>query len=352
MKHLSYLVVVTALLFASCTKPFQKAEGGLQYKIVSDGKGTTLKNGNFFEIQFDQVYSGAGKDTVLFDSRTVSNQIVTMDSAAIPPVYFKIFSQSRKGDSIIVKQLTDSLMKGGNTPPFMKKGAYIVAHYKIVNVFLTKESADSSYKIQMELAKVKDAAKAVDQLKKDDKTIAEYIAKNNIKAVKAPQGTYVEILNAGTGDAVDTSKVLKVFYTGKTLAEGKTFDSNKDSAFGHMDVFPVFLGALPGSQGSVIKGWTDGLSLLKKGSKAKLYIPSSLAYGSQGAGGEIKPNTNLLFEVEVVDVVTVAQAKAEADVQRKKMEAAQKKAMDAMPKTPQGSQAPQGSQTPQSAPKH
>ncbi len=332
MKHFFYLLAVTALLFASCTKPFKKTEGGLQYKIISDGKGNTLQNGNFFEIQFDQVYSGAGKDTVLFDSRTSSTQIVTMDSAAIPPVYFKIFAQSRKGDSIVVKQITDSIMKGGNTPPFMKKGAYIIAHYKIVNVFLTKESADSAYKISMEMAKVKDSVNAIAQLKKDDLKIADYLAKNNIKAVKASQGTYVEIIAPGEGDAVDASKVLKVFYTGKTLDEGKVFDSNKDSAFGHLEVLPVNMGAQPGTPGSVIKGWTDGLSLLKKGGKAKLYIPSSLAYGAQGAGGEIKPNTNLLFEVEVVDVVSVDQATAEAEVQRKKMEAEQKKAMDAMQK--------------------
>ncbi|MEO6732739.1 MAG: FKBP-type peptidyl-prolyl cis-trans isomerase [Ferruginibacter sp.] len=334
MKHFFYLLAVTSLLFASCTKPFKKTEGGLEYKIISDGKGKTLQNGNFFEIQFDQVYSGAGKDTILFDSRTVSNQIVTMDSAAIPPVYFKIFNQSRKGDSIVVKQLTDSIMKGGNTPPFMKKGAYIIAHYKIVSIFLTKEAADSAYQTQMVLAKSKDSVKAIEQLKKDDKIIAEYLAKNNIQAVKAPQGTYVEILAPGEGEAVDTSKVLKVFYTGKTLDGGKVFDSNRDTAFGHTEVFPVYMGAIPGTQGSVIKGWTDGLSLLKKGGKAKLYIPSPLAYGSQGAGGEIKPNANLLFEVEVVDVVNVAQAQADAEVLRKKMEAEQKKAMESAQKAP------------------
>ena len=333
MKHFFYLFAVASLLFASCTKPFKKAEGGLQYKIISDGKGKTLQNGNFFEIQFDQVYSGAGKDTTLFDSKTASNQIVTMDSTAIPPVYFKIFSQSRKGDSIVVKQLTDSIMKGGNTPPFMKKGAYIIAHYKIVNIFETREAADSAYKLQMELARTKDSVKAIQQLKIDDKIIADYLAKNNIKAIKAPAGTYVEIIEPGQGDAADTSKVLKVFYTGRSLAGGKPFDSNVDSTFGHTEALPVYMGALPGTPGSVIKGWTDGLSLLKKGGKAKLYIPSSLAYGSRGGGnGEIKPDANLLFEVEVVDVVGAEQAKAEAYVQRKKMEAEQQKQMEAMQK--------------------
>ena len=323
MKHFFYLLAVTSLLFASCTKPFKKAEGGLQYKIISDEKGKLLKNGNFFEIQFDQVYSGAGKDTVLFDSRTVSNQIVTMDSTAIPPVYFKIFSEARKGDSIIVKQSTDSIMKGGNTPPFMKKGAFIIAHYKIVNVFETKEAADLAYQKQMVLAKTRDSLKAIEQIKVDDKLITEYLAKNKIQATKAPQGTYVEIITPGEGDAADTSKVLKVFYTGRTIGSDKAFDSNTDSAFGHKQVFSVNMGALPGTPGSVIKGWTDGLSLLKKGAKARLYIPSALAYGSQGAGGQIKPNENLLFDVEVVDIISIAQSNAEEAVTRKQMEAMQ-----------------------------
>src|SRR6186713_585835 len=188
MKHSIYLLAITSLLLASCNKPFKKAEGGLQYKIISDGKGKTLKNGDFIEIQINQSYKGPGKDTVLFDSRTVSNQIIAMDSVGIPPVYYKIFKQSRKGDSIIVKQLTDSLMKGGNTPPFMKKGAYIIANYKIVNIFETKESADSAYKIQVAIAKAKDSVKAIQQIKIDDKIITDYLAKDKINAVKAPQG--------------------------------------------------------------------------------------------------------------------------------------------------------------------
>jgi FKBP-type peptidyl-prolyl cis-trans isomerase len=324
MKHFFYLLAVTSLLFASCSKPFKKAEGGLQYKIISDEKGKLLKAGNFFEIQFDQVYSGQGKDSILFDSRTVSNQIVTMDSAAIPPVYFKIFSESRKGDSIIVKQSTDSIMKSGNTPPFIKKGAFIIAHYKIVNVFETKELADIAYQKQMVMAKTKDSLKAIDQLKIDDKLITEYLDKNKIKTVKAPQGTFVEIITPGAGDAIDTSKVVKVNYTGKTLGGDKAFDSNTDSAFGHKEIFPVNMGAIPGSPGSVIKGWTDGLSLLKKGSKARLYIPSSMAYGSRGAGGQIPPNANLSFDVEVVDVISAAQSNQEESKKKMQMESMQR----------------------------
>jgi hypothetical protein len=80
---------------------------------------------------------------------------------------------------------------------------------------------------------------------------------------------------------------------------------------------------------------TDGLSLLKKGAKAVLYIPSSLAYGAQGAGGDIKANANLIFEVEIVEAIPAAQAKAEEEAKRKVMEAMQKKAMDSAQKAQQ-----------------
>ena len=341
MKHSFYFAAIAALLLASCTQPFKKSEGGMEYKIISDGKGSVIKAGNFFEIAFDQTYKGTNKDTVLFSSKEFSNQIVGLDSAALPPVYYKIFNQIRLGDSIVVKQVTDSLMKqGGQLPPFIKKGGHIIAHYKIVNIFNTRESADSAYKAQMVNAKAKDSVKGIEQLKKDDKTIADYLAKNNIKATKAPLGTYVQILTEGTGDAIDTSKVLKVMYTGKTLEDGKVFDSNKDPKFNHTEALPVNMGAPAGTQGSVISGWTDGLTLMKKGSKANLYIPSTLAYGKQGAGADIKPNANLVFEVEVVDVITAAQARAEAEVESAKMEAMQKKMMDSAQKAQKAEKAP------------
>ena len=329
---------------ASCNKPFKKAEGGLQYKIITDGKGQTLKSGDYFEVQIDQHYKGTGKDTVLFDSKTMANQIIPMDSASIPPVYFKIFKQAKKGDSIIVKQLTDSIMKGGNTPPFMKKGAYLIFNYKIINIFTSKESADSAYKIQMEIARGKDSLRSIEQLKKDDKTLADYLAKNNIKTVKAPGGTFVEIISQGAGPLIDTSVSVQVFYRGTTLA-GKEFDSNMDTTSGQPKT-PLLVAMVPDpSRGlTVIKGWTDGLTLLSKGAKARFYIPSSLAYGPQAQGPEIGANENLIFDIEVVNLLNREQAVIENEKARKQM-MAQREAMM------QAQQQAQGQQQPPSNPK-
>jgi FKBP-type peptidyl-prolyl cis-trans isomerase FkpA len=332
MKKVFYLPLFIAIALSSCNNSFKKEKDGILYKIISDGKGKKLEVGKFFEIQFQQTYKDSKIDTILADSKKIGSQFAQMDSNAIPPVYFRIFKQTRAGDSIIIKQPTDSIIKmsGGNIPPFIKKGQFIIAHYKIVNIFDTKEQVEAAVKANAEKMRIKDSVNSIAQLSKDDKAIADYIAKNKITAVKAPKGTYVEIVTPGTGANLDTSKVAKVLYTGKTLSGGKVFDSNTDPKFGHPQAFPVSMNVAPGAPGSVIAGWTDGLSLLNKGAKARFYIPSSLAYGAHGAGGEIKPDENLVFDIEVVDVITKEQAKAEEAVERAKAQAQQKHMMDSV----------------------
>lgn len=321
MKHSFLFAAVAVFLLASCTPPFKKTEQGMEYKIITDGKGSVIKEGYFFEFSFSQRYKGDNKDTVYQDSKEFSNQIIPLDSAGMPPVYYKIFKQLRKGDSIIIKQMSDSFLvqANGQAPAYVKKGASIFTNIKVINIYQSRSAADSAYKVQMAVAQTKDSLKAATQLVKDDKILTAYLSKNNIQAVKAPMGTYVQILNPGTGDVLDTSKVVKVRYTGKSLSDGIVFDSNSDST---KPTYPVYLGAPAGS--SVIKGWTDGILMLKKGSKANLYIPSALAYGARGSGDKIKPDANLIFEVEIVDAMSLTQARAEADVERKKMEALQK----------------------------
>jgi FKBP-type peptidyl-prolyl cis-trans isomerase len=88
-------------------------------------------------------------------------------------------------------------------------------------------------------------------------------------------------------------------YTG-TLLNGKKFDSNEDPAFQHVEPFEFTLG-----QGQVIRGWDEGIALLNVGAKAKLLIPSPMAYGDRGMPGNpanpdgIPANSPLVFDVQV-----------------------------------------------------
>lgn len=306
MKQFIYLFAVATVLMASCTSSFKKSEKGMEYKIISNGTGKTLQNGNFFEIQVEQTYKDKGFDTVIYDSRTLANQIISMDSVQMPAAYYKIFSQLKKGDSVVVKQLVDSVMKeGGNTPPYMKRGGSLLVYYKIANIFTTKEAADSAYKLLMAQAKLKDSLSALVQIKKDDKIISDYLTSKNIKTQKTPKGVYVEIIQEGTGEKVTDSVGVKMRYTGKNFA-GKSFDSNIDSQFHHTDLLPVEMW-----EPRVIPGWVDGLRMLSKGTKARFYIPSSLGYGERGQMPAIAKNENLIFEVEVVELTDKKQAMAE-----------------------------------------
>jgi FKBP-type peptidyl-prolyl cis-trans isomerase FkpA len=331
MKHsLAFLGAV--FLFAACSQPYKKGENGMEYKIISDGKGQKVLPGQFFEMISINKYSGPNRDSVLFSTDESGNQIVPLDSMQIPRMYYDIFSQTRGGDSIILRQSVDSMMKmpGVNLPPFMKKGGFIYSHFKILKVFTTRQQYDSALNSQNIILRNRDSIRAIGQLKLDDKIIQEYLSKKNIKAVKAPMGTYVEILNPGEGDPLDTSKVLSINYTGSLLDGGKVFDSNIDSAFGHVEPIKVYLGAPAGSQ--VIRGWSDGLMQLRKNAEAVFYIPSSLAYGSKAMGPDIKPNSNLVFKVKVVDVVPAADARKAAEIERREMEARQKRMLDSMQK--------------------
>jgi len=102
---------------------------------------------------------------------------------------------------------------------------------------------------------------------------------------------YIEV-EAGTGVQAEAGKTVSVHYTGK-FQDGKVFDSSVSR--GEPIAFP--LGA-----GRVIKGWDEGIALMKAGGKAQLVIPPELAYGERGAGGVIPLNATLVFDVELVSV--------------------------------------------------
>ena len=334
MKKNAYLLLMAAVLFAACNSPYKKGEEGMEYKIISEGKGETLKPGQFIEFNFTSVYNNGKKDSILTNTRDMGGaQIITLDSTNLPPAYFKLFKQLKKGDSLSTKMLTDTVFKKQpeSMPPFMKKGNYLYTNIRIMNVYKTQEEADKARQANMAAQEVAGKQKAAAQLVKDDKILTEFLAKNNIKATKTEKGAYVEILQPGTGAMLDTSSITKIKYTGKTIA-GKMFDSNVDPSKGHLDPLTVNLTNDMSLGGGVIPGMSEGLKLMNKGTKAKIYIPSSLAYGAAGAGGDIGPNENLIFEVEVLEVLTKAQAAADVAAQQKKFQEMQKKYTDSLTK--------------------
>ena len=120
-----------------------------------------------------------------------------------------------------------------------------------------------------------------------------FLVENKKRAgvITLPSGLQYEVITEGIGAKPKATDRVKCHYEGQ-LINGQVFDSSVKR--GEPAVFGV---------NQVIPGWVEALQLMPVGSKWKLYIPSDLAYGEKGAGEAIAPNSTLIFEVELLDIV-------------------------------------------------
>lgn len=336
MRNFSLMMTgLTVLLLSACQQNFKKGDKGIEYKIISSGKGAIVKPKEFMQMNICQYINNGKTDSLLNDTRETSGPIFEpLDSMAVPPEYYKILSQLRSGDSLVLRMLVDSIYKQNmsSMPPFIKKGYHFITTVKVLNIFSNQMQVDSAQKAEMANKQRKDSIENIAILAKDDKQLQEYFKKNNITNLqKSPAGVYVQMLQPGTGNMIDTSVVVKTNYTGRTL-DGKMFDSNTDSSKGHVEPFNVNMTNDMSLGNSVIKGWTEGLKMLNKGAKAKFFIPSTLAYGKQKVGDDIPASSILTFDIEVVDVLNREQAKKEMDAKMQARKLKQQAFMDSLKK--------------------
>jgi FKBP-type peptidyl-prolyl cis-trans isomerase FklB len=138
----------------------------------------------------------------------------------------------------------------------------------------------------------------VEKVKEEKASVAKkegiaFLAENKTKpgVVTTASGLQYIVLNEGTGPKPAATDKVKCNYEGKLL-DGTVFDSSVKQ--GHPIEFNV---------NGVIPGWTEALQLMNTGSKYRLFIPSSLAYGDQPMGQDIKPGSTLIFDVELLEIV-------------------------------------------------
>jgi len=130
-------------------------------------------------------------------------------------------------------------------------------------------------------------------LTQEQKDLKKFLKENKMKNVEpTASGLIYKVVEEGTGQQAKAGDIVKVHYTGKLL-NGKKFDSSYD----RNQPFEFSLGA-----GQVIKGWDEGIALMKVGGKATLVIPSNLGYGDREIPGVIPANSTLVFDVELVGI--------------------------------------------------
>ena len=148
----------------------------------------------------------------------------------------------------------------------------------------------NEYFAKLEAAMQAEAAKQGEVNRKNGEAfLTENAKREGIKVTES--GLQYEVLESGKGDSPKASDNVEVHYTGK-LIDGTVFDSSVERGV------PASFGVT-----QVIPGWVEALQLMHEGDKWRLYIPSDLAYGPNGAGGVIGPNMTLIFDVELLRVI-------------------------------------------------
>jgi FKBP-type peptidyl-prolyl cis-trans isomerase len=156
--------------------------------------------------------------------------------------------------------------------------------------------AMTTFQQKMRAKKQAEVMKTMEERKKQGEANkeagAKFLEENKTKegVVTLESGLQYKVLKEGTGPSPKATDTVKCQYRGTTI-DGKEFDSSYKR--GEPATFAL---------NRVIKGWTEGLQLMKVGGKWQFFVPSELAYGARGAGKDIGPNETLIFEVELLGI--------------------------------------------------
>lgn len=295
MKHTLKLLAISALamlVITSCNNSkhegFDSTENGLHYKLLKTSQGKEkVKKGDVISLIL--TYSTM-KDSLLFDSRNMGRPfMLKVDKSDFKGDLTEGFQLLSEGDSAQFILNADSFFiktAKMDVPAEIKKGSEIKFNVKVLTVKTEKQFKEEQDKMMAERNKKNELNKQM-----EDSLLKKYIVDNKITEKPSSTGIYTLIKTKGSGTTVAAGDTIEVKYKG-TLLDGKEFDNSERSPV------PV---KFPIGVGMVIPGWDEAIVGMKAGTKAKLVIPSAMAYGAQG-GGPIEPFSPLVFDIEIVKV--------------------------------------------------
>ena len=289
----SILLFCAFTITANAQNTLQRTPQGALYTIFTQNTGDRLKLDDVVSLQITQK---TDKDSLLTSTYAIGHPVqIKIQAPQNVTDMMEIFPLLTVGDSLLVKIPADSVFKGHeeSRPPFFPAGSYFNFYIKVVKV---QTLNDAIAERNAEIAKTNAAETA---------TANKYIADHKLIVKATPSGLKYMITKASVKPKPQAGDTVYVNYTGRLL-NGQVFDSSIAAVAqkaglpqGDRTYEPIkfILG-----KGEVIKGWDQGLLLMNEGAKVKFIIPSSLAYGEQGAGDAIPAFSTLIFDVELVKV--------------------------------------------------
>lgn len=296
MRHavtLIFFLFFTSLGFTQ--DDYRETVTGLQFKFYNDVPGATGKIGDLASLHMimksDQgdvlrnSYTDKGGKPILFPIRYSSFDGDLYEAVSIMSI----------GDSATFLIPADSMYAHIFKKPLpegVESGSDLNFTLKVLNIQSQKKRLND---LQVKQKEEQDNLKAqIDtERTKQDKAIETYLNNNGItNFIKTPSGLYYSISSPGEGEFIKKGQAPIFHYTG-TLLDGEVFESSYDLK--RPVVFTL-------GDEQVISGWEEAFEYMQLGSKAKVIVPSHLAYGHNAKGEKIKPFTVLVFDIDVINV--------------------------------------------------
>jgi FKBP-type peptidyl-prolyl cis-trans isomerase FkpA len=306
MKNSFLLSVCVAALLMACSKT-KETPSGLKFTVVKSGGADVAENGQV--LIFNYLFKD-GKDSVWADSRT--NPFPTMttkDSLMGSDPVMEVVQMLGKGDSVTFQIPAKQLFEKSFRSP-IPAGVDSASNFTFQIGLTDVVTEERAREMQTEfMAKQNEEALMAEkeQLAKDTLAIDLFLKEKAIVAQKTASGLRYVISKPGMGANAQGGQQVKVNYIG-TLLDGTFFDSSieavakANNAYNEQRAPYEPLQLTLGTQ-SVIPGWEEALTLMNKGSKMTVYIPSTLAYGNRRRSDVIAENSILVFEMELVDII-------------------------------------------------
>lgn len=297
---ISIIAVLLVTMACSNTKETPK---GYKFQLVKAGDGAVVETGQVLVL--DLCIKDA-KDSLWYDNRKTAfpDLVLIQDTSHMKDEsgVAEIFRMMSKGDSIHFAVTAQELFERTyrmTVPPNVDPKSMFTYVFKVRDVidsteankrqaeFMLDEKRQNKQRIDEGLARQAEAPEVIAQLRKDSALIVSHLKKNNIDAQRLSTGVYYVIKNEGDGATAETGDVAYVKYSGYLL-NGKVFDSG---------TYPVNVGEY-----GVIAGWEQVIPLMKKGTSLTVFVPSTWAYGTRAMGPDIKENSVLAFDMELIDL--------------------------------------------------